>query len=263
MPVNFVKQVSNNGKILVGSRGSVVERFVHIEEAAGSIPAATTMKKLVFFGIWFFLILIGLYTIRTNTDLSLIFISRSGEANLSQRIFGILIYTLLFTQVMLGAYMQFWTEKLGGWIFKFHIFEGVLIYLLVLLHTFSFVLFNYFLRQKFDPIFVYLDFCLLCKTTVDYFYTIGRINFWLITVTVFAGLFRTSTPFMRANWRKFHVLNYLVFLLVGIHGYFLGTDFTTKPFFYFAVIAYLLVLYTVVFKKLPVLFLTFRNWLKD
>ena len=220
-------------------------------------------KKLVFYAVWFLLIFVGLYAVKTNSDLALVIHSRSALANFSQRIFGILVYILMFWQVILGSNMQWWTEKFGGWVFKFHIYEGVFVYLFMLIHTFSFLLFNYFLYQKFDPIFVYFDVCLLCKTTADYFYTIGRISFWLLTITVFAGLFRASTPFMRANWRKFHTLNYLVFLLTGVHAYFLGTDFFTKPFFYFAIFAYAAVLYIVIFKKLPELVRYFLNWLRS
>ena len=220
------------------------------------------IKKLLFFVVWLAFILIGLYTIKTNVNLALIVHSRSALAGLSQRVFGILVYILMFSQIVLGANMEWWTEKFGGWVFRFHIWEGVFVYLFILIHTFSFVLFNYFLFHRFDPMFTYLDVCVLCKTTLDYFYTIGRIDFWLLTITVFAGLFRASTPFMRANWRKFHVLNYLVFLLTGVHAYFLGTDFSTKPFFYFAIFAYAVVLYIVVFKKLPELVRNFLVWVK-
>ncbi len=219
-------------------------------------------KKLVFYAVWIFLVLFGLYVVKANTNLAPVLHSRSALANLSQRIFGILVYILMFWQIILGANMEWWTEKFGGWVFKFHVYEGVFIYLFILAHTFSFVLFNYFLYHRFDPMFVYLDACLLCKTSLDYFYTIGRINFWLITITVFAGLFRASTPFMRANWRKFHVLNYLIFLLVGVHAYFLGTDFSTKPFFYFAVFAYVAVLYIIIFRKLPELIKNFLSWVR-
>jgi len=181
--------------------------------------------------------------------------------NLVQRIFALTAFVLLFWQIMLGAYMQKWTEKLGGWVFKFHITNGVFIYLLVVLHPVFFMLSNYFYGRGFDPFYVFTQVCVLCKPP-ELYYSLGRISFWLINIAVFAGLFRTATPYMRANWRKFHVINYLVFLLVGIHGFFNGTDFRIKPFFTFAIIAYLIVVYTII-RKLPSLFSFLKNWLRS
>ena len=65
----------------------------------------------MFFGVWLAFILIGLYTIKANADLALIIHSRSALARLSQRVFGILVYILMFWQVILGADMEWWTEK--------------------------------------------------------------------------------------------------------------------------------------------------------
>jgi hypothetical protein len=181
-------------------------------------------------------------------------------SNLIQRILGLTIFILMFWQIMLGAYMEKWTEKLGGWVLNFHIREGIIIYSLVILHPLVFVLFRHFSGQGTDPVFVYLGFCVFCQTQLDLYYTLGRTAFWLLTIGVLAGLFRASTPFMRVNWKKFHVVNYAVFLIVGIHGLSLGTDFRSMPFFAFAILAYLLVLFTII-RKIPNVFSTFKNWL--
>jgi DMSO/TMAO reductase YedYZ heme-binding membrane subunit len=90
---------------------------------------------------------------------------------------------------------------------------------------------------------------------------LGIVSFWLLTITVLAAEFKKANPWMRANWRKLHVLNYLVFLIVGLHGFLIGTDFKIQPFYSFAIVAYLSVLYTVV-RKLPLLLSTYKNWLK-
>ena len=158
---------------------------------------------------------------------------------------------MLFAQIMLGAFLPRLTEKFGGWLFKFHIFQGLTIYGLVLAHILAFALSDYFANRGVDPFYIVTDFCLLCGTSREFYLTLGRLSFWLITVSVFAGFFRTATPFMRVYWRKFHILNYLLFLLIGIHGFFLGTDFTSMPFFAFAIVAYIVVLVVIVMKLMP------------
>ena len=219
-------------------------------------------KKLGFYLLWLLLLALVPATILRQLNIHNILTSHAAMANLIQRFLGLTIYILLFWQIMLGAYMQKWTEKLGGWVLRFHITEGVLIYLLILLHPLMFAFFRYFSGLGLDPIFVYFGYCLYCSTILDFYYTLGRVALLLITVGVLAGLFRTSTPFMRVNWRKFHVVNYVVFLIAGIHGLSLGTDFRTMPFFAFAIVAYLLVLYTIG-RKLPALLTSYKTWLQN
>lgn len=214
-----------------------------------SFGNSTTMtiikKKIVFYSVWALLILVGLYTIKINTNFSIAFISRSATANFFQRFFGVILYILLFVQVVLLI-------NLEKWVLKFYVFNGVLIFLAILGRTFSLILFNYFLWQKMDPMFAYFDVCLLCKTTADYFYTIGRIEFWLIAITVLTSF--------KLHWQKFQELYYLAFLLDGAYEYFFVADFITKPFFYFAVLAYFTVLAIVLFKEIPKLYKNFRIW---
>ena len=154
--------------------------------------------------------------------------------------------------------MEYWTNKLGGWVFNFHIMEGIAIYTLILMHPIMFVLMNHFIGKGFDAFFVFLGFCVLCHTKLDLYYMLGRTAFWLLNISVWAGLLRASTQFMRVNWRKFHVLNYLIFLIVGFHGFLLGTDFSYPPFIFFAVPAYLTILIVVIFVKLPTLFASLK-----
>ncbi len=220
-------------------------------------------KKIIFLLIWLGLVSLGPLTILKNTPLELLSGNRILLVNFIQRILGLLAFTMIFVQVILGSFMQMWTERLGGWIFKFHIIEGLTVYILILLHPTMFVFLNYLAGHGFDPFYVFTNICFLCNPKIEYFYTLGRVSFWLLNVTVFAALFRTSTPFMRLHWRKFHVLNYLVFLLVGLHGFFVGTDFRSFPFFGFAVVAYAIILYIVVFKKLPELYNNFSSWLRS
>jgi DMSO/TMAO reductase YedYZ heme-binding membrane subunit len=168
----------------------------------------------------------------------------------------------MFWQIMIGAYMEKITKKLGNWVFDFHVREGIIIYSLAVLHPLAFLLVNHFSGAGTDPIGIFLGVCLLCDPKYEYFYTLGRIAFWLLTIGVFAGFYRSATPFMKKNWRKFHVINYAVFLIAGVHGFFVGQDFKSKPFFYFAIIAYLLVIYTIV-RKIPSLISSYKKWISS
>lgn len=181
--------------------------------------------------------------------------------NLIQRALGLVAFTLLFWQIMLGAFMEKWTKKFGGWVFRFHIIEGVFIYLLVVLHPVFFMLYNYFYGRGFDPFYVFTQVCVLCRPR-ELYYTLGRVSFWLVNIVIYTVIFRSATPYLRANWRKLHVINYVIFLLVGIHGFSSGTDFRVMPFFAFAVVAYLIVIYRIIL-KLPSLFVAYKNWMKS
>ena len=219
------------------------------------------MKKIIFWVLLLGLLSLVPLTVIKSVSVPYLMANRSAMMNLVQRIFALTAFVLLFWQIMLGAYMQKWTEKLGGWVFRFHVTSGVFIYLLVVLHPVFFMLSNYFYGRGLDPFCVFTQVCVLCKPP-ELYYSLGRVSFWLINIAFFAGLFRTATPYMRANWRKFHVLNYVAFLLIGIHGFFSGTDFRIKPFFTFAIIAYLIVIYTII-RKLSSLISFLKNWLRN
>jgi predicted ferric reductase len=181
---------------------------------------------------------------------------------LLQRTFGLTVFILMFWQIMIGANIEKWAKKLGDWIFDFHLWEGIVIYALAILHPLAFVLSRYFSGRGLDPISAFLGVCLLCDPEYEYFYTLGRVAFWLLTIGVFAGLYKHATLFMKNNWNKFHALNYVVFLLVGAHGFLLGPDFRSIPFFYFAIVAYLLVIFTIV-RKIPDLIASYKKWISS
>lgn len=171
-----------------------------------------------------------------------------------QRILGLTAFTLVFWQIILGSYMVKLTEKLGGWVFKFHITEGIFLYGIIVLHPVSFVFFNYFAGKGIDPFYVFTQVCVLCPNLLEFYYSLGRISFWLLTIAVFVAFFRTATPYFRYYWRRFHVLNYLVFLLIGIHSFGVGTDMGTFPFSLFYGPAIFIVSCIILFKGLPRLY---------
>jgi predicted ferric reductase len=204
--------------------------------------------KFIFYIVWVLLLALAPITVFSVTPLSLVKDSPAGIANVAQRIIGLWAYTLLFVQIILGAYMNRWIEKFGAWIFNFHVFEGILIYILIILHPLAFTFFYYFIGKGFDPFYTFVDVCILCGKPTEYYYNFGRVAFWLFTVGVIAGLFRGATPFLRMHWHKLHILNYLAFFFVFVHSLFLGSDMGVRPFWFVHAFFAVTVLVIVIFK---------------
>lgn len=190
------------------------------------------IKKILFFAVWLGILSIGPITILKVTPFQVATKQSTFLINFFQRITGLALFSLLTIQITLGVLMSKLTERLGGWIFKFHILEGVFIYSLILLHPLLFVLYNFKIKGVIDPFYVFTDLCVLCKGNLEYFYNFGRIAFWLLTVGVLAGVMRTQ-PWLQKHWRKFHVLNYVAFFSVIFHSFKVGSDTLSKPFIYF------------------------------
>jgi predicted ferric reductase len=220
------------------------------------------MKKFVFWVIFTILLLLIPITIIQSTLLALAFRSPVTISNFVQRVLGLTAFTLMFVQLLLGAFMFRLVEKFGGWVFKFHLFEGIIIYSLALLHPIALMFFNHYIGIGWDPYRVFINACFICQAPTEFYYTLGIVSFWLLTMTVLAADFRAATPWFRVNWRKLHVFNYVVFLLVGLHGFLLGTDFQVQPFYTFAIIAYAIVVGVVIFIELPRLYKNFRKWIQ-
>jgi hypothetical protein len=220
------------------------------------------MKKVIFFAILAGLLLLVPVTALHVTPLALVLKNSATLTNYIQRILGLTAFTLMFVQIILGAFMDKLEEKLGDWVFRYHVIEGIIIYSLALMHPLTFMIFNHFTGAGWNPYLVFINACLLCRTPIYYYYTLGMISFWLLSITVFAGLFRKATPWLKANWRKLHVMNYAIFLIVGAHGFLIGTDFQYQPFYTFATIAYAIVVGVVVFIEIPRLYKNYINWIK-
>lgn len=198
-------------------------------------------NKIILLAVWLVLVVPGVLTVFRNTPLVLAQKDINTFINWLQRLAAVLAFSLLFVQVILGAFMESLTEKFGGWIFKLHVYQGVVSYALVIIHPLLFLGLNFKDKGVIDPFYVFTDFCAICSTPLELWYTFGRISFWLITVAVFAAIMRKQA-WWRIHWRKFHVLNYLAFLLIAIHARFAGTDALTPPFvwiYWFAVVSVL------------------------
>ncbi len=202
------------------------------------------LSKNTFYLIWAFLIVLPFYTVLKVTNLELAFEKTSFVVHFLQRITGLLAFSLLFFQLVVGSFMQQLTDKLGGWVFKFHITHAIFLYILIFSHPVLFVVFNWVVGQGFDPFYVFTDFCLLCRNSVEMGYSLGRFAFVAITIAYIAAKFREH-PLLQRNWRKFHILNYVAFILVSAHAWRVGSDIRSPYFFWFFVLTQLGVLYLI------------------
>ena len=205
------------------------------------------MNKKLFLLIWTLTVLLGPVTLLLNISKipgpyeTLLLI------NIFQRAVALVAFVMIFWQIVLGSFMQRWIEKYGAWVFKFHITEGAIAYTLIFLHPLSFLLFNYMATKVFDPFYVYTGFCVFCQTQTEFFYSLGRAAFWMVSAAVLAAKLRTL-PWWREYWRKIHVLNYLVFILVAVHSWFVGSDTHNFPFVLFYFFSVPIVIGTVMYK---------------
>ncbi len=180
------------------------------------------MRKFVFWIAWLVIVSVGVVTL---------LLGQPGlNLNTLQRLAGLTAFSLLFMQIILGGYMNFFTDKLGGWVFGFHVKQGVAIYTLIVLHPILFLL------QK-PPL----------VTLANPFYLMGTLSFILISLAVWAARMRAE-PFWNIHWRKFHILNYVAFLLIVVHAFNVGSDFKSFPFSVFYPMATLAVLVTIVYR---------------
>jgi len=209
---------------------------------------SSKQKKASFFLIWLLILVLGPISVLKNTPFSkLTFQDFPLLINFLQRMAALLIFSLLFVQIILGAWMQKWIEKFGGWIFRFHATQGAIAYSLILAHPLLFFLYNFKIKGVPDPFYVFTDFCLLCPKPIELYYTFGRVAFWFLSLAVIAAILRAEV-WWRKNWRKFHILNYSTFFLIAVHAWFTGTDIKTPPFLWLFWVAISIVTLSIFYK---------------
>jgi predicted ferric reductase len=187
------------------------------------------LNKLFLIVLWIIILISGPFTVLKSVKTVRFSQDSVYLVSVLQRIIGLLVFSMLSVQIILGAFMKKWIKKLGPRILRFHMIQGVVIYSLVALHIFLFFAFIFKTRGTIDPFYVFTDFCLLCKPKIELYYTFGRIAFWLLSLAVAAAVLRGES-WWRKNWKYFHRLNYAVFFLVALHTFFLSVDIKVFPF---------------------------------
>lgn len=187
----------------------------------------------VFLVIWIALLIFPVYTVISRTpNLELTFSKPNLMFNFLQRSSGLIIFTLLPIQIILGSFMRRLTERFGSWVFWVHITQAMLVYSLILFHPVFHLLLLWKSTGTLDPFYIFTDFCLICETKQELYLTAGRIAFFLFTFAYFAGKFRTIET-LRKHWKKLHILNFFAFFLVAFHAKKLGSDIHSVYYYWY------------------------------
>ena len=203
-------------------------------------------KRNSFWVLWLVIVLSGPITVIRNSDLQNTFANPVVLTNFFQRMTGLLAFSLLFIQIILGSWMGRWLQIIGAKAYKIHITQGLVVYSLMLIHPlFENAIVYLVSKNIIDALYVFIP---SLGTERAILLVFGRTAFLLATIAVIASYFRTK-PFFRRNWRAFHILNYLVFILIFIHMR-LGTDIVTPPFVWVSWIALIGVLFSLVHRFL-------------
>ena len=157
--------------------------------------------------------------------------------NLLQRITGLVALGLITFQIYLGA-----SQKA----IKFHKLNGILAYTFILIHPILFLLSRKIIYDRFDFYYIFVDACVICDKPYDFLINFGRIAFYLITTAVLAVKLRGVVPWLKTNWRKLNVLNYLAFYFVSLHSINIGTDSRSTWFIVYFAVCQIIVLYSII-----------------
>ncbi len=179
-------------------------------------------RRRAFLFVWALLVLASPLTLLSNANIERVFSNDFLALNLFQRVFGLIAFTLLASQIVLGSLMDKWVKHFGGWTYKFHVTEGIFTYALVLLHPFMQTIIDFKVGGIAASLLTFLP-------GKDIYLNFGKLGFTLITLSFIAGYFRTK-PFFRKNWKKFHILSYFAFYFSAYHAWVLGTDTKQAPF---------------------------------
>ena len=131
------------------------------------------------------------------------------------RVAGLFAYYFIFLAILSYEYMIPMKKVFGkGFIEVHHILAKVGI-LLMLIHPLAFA-FEINSPYVFIPILFPLD---------QFMTFAGKSAIYLFMIAVFVSVIRKKIP---RYWKKVHHLNYLGFLLVFIHAWFIGTDLQSE-----------------------------------
>ncbi len=129
---------------------------------------------------------------------------------------GLLAFTLLFCQLVIGAFMNYLRPVFGSKILRWHIVQGTVAFCLAWLHPIM-----YAILVGLRPL------LLLFSWTTPYYF-LGLVGLILLTIAVTAGALRTQT-WLAKYWRWIHRLNYLTLAAIYLHSLNVGTDTHTFP----------------------------------
>lgn len=211
--------------------------------------------------LYLLILVIPIYTVLQNTgDLTRFWDPTPEPGEITYfflRAVGLYAFVLLFLQITIGAWMPHWT-KLFPKIFLFHETQGLFAYGFLFAHPLFFLVNSFFTTGVFAPVsLLFTNF----GNIREFYISLGKIAFVLLTIGVFAAYFRHK-PFLNRHWRKFHILNYVAFWLVFFHSFNLGSDTRTYPMNLVYPVTGILVLLSILKRLIPRrMYSWFRKWL--
>lgn len=179
-------------------------------------------KRIIWFSIWLFVILAGPISVIRNTSLPIDTNNLLVLTSIFQRLTGLVGLSLIFSQIMLGAFMKNWVQILGARAYRAHVTQGLLAYGFIVLHPLMQMAIDYQVSGLSGAMSTFLS-------GRNIFINFGIVALLLSSAAVIIAYMRTKPIFRRA-WRKIHILNYVSFFLVSYHALNLGTDVSTLPF---------------------------------
>lgn len=190
-------------------------------------------RKILVFLVWLFIVLSGPISVLVNSSFTSVGSNPINIMNWLQRLSGLLLFSLLFTQIMLGYFMDKLVQVVGSKAYLFHVVQGISIFFLLLLHPLMELGIIYKITESFvDTMAVFIP---RISSQREIYLTYAKGAVVLLFLTIGAGYFRTNR-LLRKHWRKIHILNYGVFYLIFLHMR-VGSDITTAPFIYVSWIA--------------------------
>lgn len=140
------------------------------------------------------------------------------------RLVGLLAFTTLAFQISTGAFRSILNKIFNPIkLYKFHNVTGGIAFLLALTHPILFIIANYMIKtldfSYFIPLYITNDFY---RTALSF----GPTALYLLFLSVGAAVLRKKIK----NWIWFHRLNFIIFILVFIHSFNVGTDLAKYAF---------------------------------
>jgi predicted ferric reductase len=186
-------------------------------------PMTLTQRKYFWFTLWLILILVGPVTVLKNTSINTALSNNIQLLNVFQRITGLLAFVMLFSQIILGGFMDKWVQILGSKAYKWHVTQGLVAYGFIFVHPLLYII------PSVNSTGILRSIIPIYSNPFELALTLGRIALVLLIIGLISAYFRTK-PFFRKNWRIFHMLNYFSFFLVFFHARGIGSDVYSYPF---------------------------------
>lgn len=128
------------------------------------------------------------------------------------RLAGLVAFTLIFLQLVIGSLMVKLRPIFGSAVLRLHICQGIVAFILAWLH----------------PLFLISQWGVTTVLGLGGYYLWGKVGLALLTLAVLAGLLRTR-KFLARHWRWIHRLNYVTLAVIYIHSWNVGSDTHTFP----------------------------------